>query len=300
MVSKTSGGKVIVKISIEKGAGFCFGVSKLIDMAEEILDKGEKLYCLGEIVHNEKEVKRLVDKGMQFITVEDLKELHNTSVMIRAHGEPPSTFEICEKNTISVIDGTCPIVRALQKKIKKAHESSDTDKEQILIYGKNDHPEVIGLKGQTNGKAIVINDPDQLKNTELNAGVSLFSQTTMDSEGFKEIEEALFQKSLEDPKLKVHVNNTICKHISHRQPGITEFARNNDLIIFVAGKNSSNGKILFEICKKENSNCIFISETEEVRKEWLTGYEKIGITGGTSTPDWLLSQTAEKIKKLLS
>ena len=298
MVPQIDGGKKQVNITIEEGSGFCFGVSRVIEMAEEILERGESLYCLGEIVHNEKEVKRLVDMGMKFIEVEDLNNLSDTRVMIRAHGEPPSTYEICEKNNISIVDGTCPIVKNLQKKVRKSYETSDPANEQIVIYGKKDHPEVIGLNGQTGNNSLIISKAEELENVDLKKGITLFSQTTMDSKGFQEVAMELNKRNKNSPNGKLMVKNTICNHISHRQPGIISFARNNELIIFVAGKNSSNGKILFEICKKENPNCIFISETNEIQKKWFTGYRNIGITGGTSTPEWLLKQTARKIEEI--
>lgn len=264
-------------------------------MAEEILERGEKLYCLGQIVHNEKEVKRLEDKGLQFIELEDLNNLSDTQVLIRAHGEPPSTYELCRKNNISIIDGTCPIVNKLQKNIKKAWDEMDSAKDRIIIYGKPEHPEVIGLNGQTGNQCLVVSRTDQLPvNIEVR-NLYLFSQTTMDSDGFAEVEEGITSLIGKDPEKNLISKNTICRHISHRQPGITEFAHENELIIFVAGKHSSNGKILYEICKKENPNCRFISEVEELKPEWIKGIDNIGITGATSTPEWLLREVEKKI-----
>lgn len=289
-----------MKISIDKGSGFCFGVSSVIDMAEEIIDSGQKLYCLGEIVHNEKEVSRLVRKGMTFIEVSDLKNLKNVNVLIRAHGEPPSTYELCKENNINIIDGTCPIVKKVQKRIRKTYTEQEKDDSQIIIYGKEWHPEVIGLNGQTNNSCLVVSAADQLNVADLKKNVTLFSQTTMDTDGYREIVEKINKAASEGEAKQINFNNTICKHISHRQPQIARFAKENELVIFVAGKKSSNGKILFEICKKENPKSHLVSKPEEVQKEWLNGINSIGISGGTSTPLWLLNLVAEKVRELLT
>jgi len=270
-----------VKVEIEKGSGFCFGVRKVIQMAEEILDKGQNLYCLGEIVHNEEEINRLRQKGMIFINHEDLLTLKNDTVLIRAHGEPPSTYKICEERNIAIIDGTCPIVNGLQKKISKSYNHSDPMNDQIVIYGKDTHPEVKALNGQINNSAIIIRSTKDIEKINPQKNVILFSQTTMDSEGFGELESQIRVNSNEFPDVKVEIKNTICKHISHRQPGIVDFARSHDILIFVAGRNSSNGKILFDICKKENDNSKFISEVTQLKKEWFHSANKVGIAGAT-------------------
>lgn len=285
-----------MKVSIDKGSGFCFGVTRVIELAEEILDSGKELYCLGEIVHNEKEVKRLVDKGMNFIDVSELEKLRDKHVLIRAHGEPPSTYEICNRNNLHILDGTCPIVRSLQKKVRGSYGRNDPAEHQVIIYGKNNHPEVIGLNGQTNNNCLVINNVKQIENISLKKNVSLYSQTTMDSDGYEEIVEKLKTIAAKDKNRDFNFNNTICRHISHRQPGLVDFAKNNEMIIFVAGRNSSNGKILFEICRKENPNCKFISEPAELKQEWFSKVKTVGVTGGTSTPGWLLDEVADKIK----
>lgn len=288
-----------MKISIEKGSGFCSGVTRAISMAEKVMESGQKLYCLGEIVHNEKEVRRLLDKGMEFITSDDLENLKDTNVLIRAHGEPPETYEVCERNNINIIDGTCPIVRTLQKKIRNTYLNSNREDTQIIIYGKPEHPEVIGLNGQAENKCTIIQGTDQLNNIELKDENILFSQTTMDSDGYNDLAERIKERLIKSETKKLVFNNTICKHISHRQPGIIDFARKNQLIIFVAGKNSSNGRILYEICKKENPNCKFISETDELNSKWFRGISTVGITGATSTPKWLLHQTAKEINRIV-
>ncbi len=284
-----------MKVEIEKGAGFCFGVRKVIQTAEKILDGGEKLYCLGEIVHNEEEIRRLVKKGMIFINDEELLKLNDVTVLIRAHGEPPETYQICEERNISVIDGTCPIVSALQKKISKSYKNSVSN-DQIVIYGKTVHPEVKGLNGQINNEAIIIRKPEDIQKISPDKNVILYSQTTMDSDGFNEMKNKIKENAKDNPEVNLQFNNTICNYISHRQPGIVEFARSNEILIFVAGSNSSNGKILFEICKKENNNSKFISEVGQLKKEWFHSVSAVGITGATSTPGWLLESVKEKIQ----
>ncbi len=284
-----------MKIDIEAESGFCFGVSRAIELAEDELEKGNKVYCLGEIVHNRKEVERLLSKGLVFIDHDELKELKNSKVLIRAHGEPPSTYELAGKNNLRIIDGTCPIVRKLQKRIKEKYLEDKTG--QILIYGKQDHPEVIGLNGQTEGNAVVIREPEMLSKLHLKGKVSLFSQTTMDTEGFKILSEKLSEhlESERNRNMEIEIHNTICRHISHRQPGLIRFANEHDVIIFVSGKNSSNGRILFDICKKANPESHLISESHEIRKEWFDGYESTGICGATSTPKWLLQEVYQYI-----
>jgi len=282
-----------VRISIENESGFCFGVNRAIRIAEEHLDRGEKVYCLGEIVHNEKEVNRLTSKGMVFIEREQLVDYHDIKVLIRAHGEPPYTYEIAEKNNIEIIDGTCPVVRSLQKRIRKIHEESGNLESRIYIYGKQGHPEVIGLNGQIGNEALVVRDPSEIEADTVARNAYLFSQTTMDTGGFERISAALREKY---KAAHLEINNTICSHISHREPGLRKFSKDNDLIVFVAGKNSSNGRILFEICKSENPDSYFISEPGELRSSWFIGKESTGICGATSTPLWLLEEVAMKVK----
>lgn len=284
-----------MKIDIEKGAGFCFGVKKVIQIAEDILDRGDKLYCLGEIVHNEEEINRLVKKGMIFIDDDELLNLNDVTVLIRAHGEPPETYQICKERNINVIDGTCPIVSTLQKKISRSYKNS-TDKDQIVIYGKVAHPEVKGLNGQISNKAIIIKNPEDIDKISPYKNVIMYSQTTMDSGGFAEMKNKLKANAKEHPDVNLEFNNTICSYISHRQPGLVEFARSNEILIFVAGRNSSNGKILFEVSKKENDNSKFISEVAQLKKEWFESISTVGITGATSTPGWLLEAVKEKIQ----
>ncbi len=284
-----------MKIDIEAESGFCFGVSRAIELAEEELEKGNKVYCLGEIVHNRKEVDRLQSKGLVFIEHDELKELKNSKVLIRAHGEPPSTYDLANRNNLEIIDGTCPIVKKLQKRIKEKYLEDKSG--QILIYGKEDHPEVIGLKGQTDGNAVVVKEPQMLSKLKLKGKISLFSQTTMDTEGFQILSVKLSEPAGNDRNrnVDIEIHDTICRHISHRQPGLIRFANEHDVIIFVAGKNSSNGRILFDICKKANPESHLVSECHEIRKEWFDGYESTGICGATSTPKWLLQEVSDYI-----
>ena len=288
-----------MKISIEEKSGFCFGVTRVIGIAEEILDRGETLYCLGQIVHNENEVKRLIKKGIIFIEKEDLMHLHDVKVLIRAHGEPPETYRIAKENNIELIDGTCPIVSRLQKRIREDHITGGRER-KIIIYGKKDHPEVVGLTGQTDNQALVVTNPDMLKELPLSSDISLYAQTTMDMEGFnrlrKTLEGAMKSSGLSTDNLRIH--DTICRHISHRQPGIRNFAAGNDAVIFVAGKKSSNGKVLYEVCRSVNEKSYFVSDPVEVKREWLIHAESVGICGATSTPRWLLEEVAARVDQL--
>ncbi len=285
-----------MKINIEEKSGFCFGVKRAIKLAEEALAAGENVYCLGEIVHNEKEIKRLKGKGMIFIDHSRLPSLKNKTILIRAHGEPPSTYKLAEKNNLKIIDGTCPIVSSLQQKLKSCFDTMNKEDEEIIIYGKKGHPEVIGLTGQAENNVKIIQNKEELLQTRLKKKVFLYSQTTMDTGGFKEIGSQIERSFTDGEKVIAEINNTICSHISHREPGLRRFARENDTIIFVAGLNSSNGRILYEICRSENPDTYFISEVEELQPEWLKDRINIGVSGATSTPDWQLNEVAEKIK----
>jgi 4-hydroxy-3-methylbut-2-enyl diphosphate reductase len=230
-----------------------------------------------------------------FIDHKDFESLEGKSVLIRAHGEPPQTYRIAKQRNLSLIDGTCPIVQALQIKIKKGYEAQDKTHPQILIYGKEGHPEVKGLMGQIGNDARVVKEPEDIEKLDLKSRIILYSQTTMDTEGFDKIAEAIKRNAGEGVNLQV--KNTICKHISHREPGLRKFAAENDLLIFVAGRSSSNGRVLFEICKEENPKSILISEAEEIKPEWFKkDIESVGICGATSTPGWLLEEAAGKIK----
>ncbi len=284
-------------INIEEQSGFCYGVVRIIKIAEELLKKGEEVWCLGQIVHNEAEVDRLSKLGMKFIDHEHLNSLKNTKLLIRAHGEPPATYEIARNNKLEIIEGTCPIVRKLQQKIKSEFTVANNEDEMVIIFGKAEHPEVIGLKGQTNDMAVVIKSPDEAKSLPLKKINRLFSQTTMSKSEYETIIEIL-KKRAEDSGSTLIISNSICGHVSRRKPGLEKFSAENDVIVFVGGKNSSNAKSLYEICKSVNTNTHFVSNVSEINKEWFKNANSTGISGATSTPEWQLQQIAEKIQEI--
>ena len=278
-------------INIDKKSGFCFGVVKAIAKAEEELAKGEKLYCLGDIVHNGQEVERLKNAGLITIDHKQFAKLSNVKVLLRAHGEPPSTYETARKNNITLIDASCPVVLQLQSRIKKAFENSVDS--QIVIYGKKGHAEVNGLVGQTDGKAIVIENEENLEQLDFSKDIYLFSQTTKSLDGFNRLIDKINDKNTR----KFEFFDTICRQVSNRIPNITIFAKENDIVIFVSGKKSSNGKELYEHCKKINTNTYFISNPDEVAKLTIDLTKKIGICGATSTPRWLMETVADELRK---
>jgi len=268
-------------VTIDKDSGFCFGVVYAIEMAEDILDHEDYLYCLGDIVHNDEEVRRLTDKGLRIIDHEQLKSLRNEKVLVRAHGEAPSTYELALKNELILIDASCPVVLKLQNRIKNSHDEG----EPILIFGKHGHAEVIGLQGQTDGQAIVFQDLSELDNVELPSSFTLYSQTTKSTDKFYHIKDQLLSRGYE-----VKANDTICRQVSNRYGDLEKFVVNFDKIIFVSGKKSSNGKVLYDVCKKYNDNAYFISNVEEIDLSWFNPNDKVGICGATSTPMWLMEQ----------
>ena len=280
-------------IEIDKKSGYCFGVTRAIKKAEEELKKGTPLYCLGYIVHNALEVQRLEKLGLITIDIEEFKQLKNARVLLRAHGEPPSTYEIAKQNNIELIDASCPVVLTLQKRIKtKDIESGDTT--QTVIYGKRGHAEVVGLVGQTNNKAIVIEDEHDLEKLDFTKDIHLFSQTTKPLEGFREISEMIENRMQGKAKFKSY--DTICRQVSNRVPNLKEFAKKHDIIFFVAGKKSSNGKVLFEECKKNNPNSHFISNPKEIDTTLVKENMSVGICGATSTPKWQMEEVEKIIK----
>jgi len=294
----------MVKIEIDPGAGFCFGVEQVIKTAETHLQKGEILYGLGEMVHNASEMQRLHARGLKTINHKEMLDLKPDRVLFRAHGEPPSTYELAKKHHVEIIDGTCPIVSRLQIKLKKAYESMDHNTEQLIIFGKPDHPETIGLLGQVNGDAVVVTTLEDLKKVEPGKKVILFSQTTMDPDRFSEVENSL--KDLltgipgEQEKSSFRSNCTICGQMKKRKPGLSSFAKNYDLILFVSGKNSSNGRMLYEFCKSINPVTYWISQSSEIQPEWFAGISTIGISGATSTSRDQLESVLLEAKKLTS
>jgi len=284
-----------MKVEIDKNSGFCFGVANAIKKAEEILANEEKLYCLGQMVHNDEEISRLESLGLVTITNDEFKQLHNCKVLLRAHGEPPSTYLIANKNNIQLIDATCSIVLNLQKKVKKAYQEQKANNGKVVIYGKAEHPEVISLAGQCNNEAVIVKDKSELEKINFSKPISLFSQTTNNPNNYNDITNEI-KLHLSDSNIKV--SNSICRDVSQREPGLITFAKNNKVIIFVAGKNSSNGKMLFNQCKLANKRTYYISSVDELRNEWLQNTESVGICGATSTPIWLMEKVAEKIKNI--
>lgn len=288
-----------MKVDIDKYAGFCFGVINAVKKVENELNEWGNAYCLGEIVHNQVEKERLEAIGLKTISHEQLKTIKNTRVLIRAHGEPPSTYQLATQNKIEIIDGTCPIVKKLQNKIKDFHKQNP--EYQVVIYGKKGHAEVLGLQGQVT-KSIVVQTEDDLQQINFNKAVYLVSQTTMSREGFKHISELIASQLIakhSNIESQLICNNSVCGQVANRKPKIQQFAQTHDCIVFVAGKNSSNGQQLFKACQQANQNTCFISNVDELDKAWLKNFETIGITGATSTPAWLLHKTKERIKQLL-
>lgn len=273
-------------IEIDQYSGFCFGVTRAINKAEEQLANTGHLYCLGDIVHNSNEVERLKQEGLETITHEQLKELHDVNVLLRAHGEPPETYEIARRNNIKIIDATCPVVLKLQQRIKHTY-NDEPEEPQIVIYGKRGHAEVNGLVGQTAGKALVIENIDEIDKIDYSRNVYLYSQTTKSVQELKKIIEAVKEKMQDGSELKSY--DTICRSVANRIPQIREFAKRHDLILFVCGSKSSNGKILFGECLDANPNSHLVSNETEIDPEWLKNKELIGICGATSTPMWLMN-----------
>ncbi len=290
-----------MQVIIDKNAGFCWGVVRAVEMAENELNTSGKLYSLGEIIHNPVEIERLKEKGLVTISHDDLKNVKDAKVLIRAHGEPPSTYEMAKKYGIELIDATCPVVLKLQSRIRKFY----LDGYKIVIFGKKDHPEVIGLVGQCDGNAIVIKSLEEVNNVPLQGKVVLFSQTTMSKDLFYKIKEELEKRveeliviSAEEDAVEFIAKDTICRQVSNRDDKLREFSKSVDVVVFVAGKNSSNGKVLYEICKSENPRTYFIETPKELNVEWFKDCETVGVTGATSTPQWLMEEVKKAIEKL--
>lgn len=283
----------MLNIEIDKKSGFCFGVVKAIAKAEEELAKGDVLYCLGDIVHNGQEVERLTKMGMITIDHEQFAQLHDAKVLLRAHGEPPSTYEIALQNNLTLIDASCPVVLKLQSRIKSAYEASSDKDTQIIIYGHHGHAEVKGLVGQTEGKAIVIEDESELNKIDFNKNIRLFSQTTKSLDGFNNLVKTV--SVMTDKNLNFEYSDTICRQVANRIPNITNFAQQNDIIIFVSGKKSSNGRVLFEHAKSINSDSFIVSNATELEALDIDFSKKIGICGATSTPLWQMEEVRNKL-----
>lgn len=287
-----------INIEIDDKSGFCFGVVNAIKKAEEELEKGNTLYCLGDIVHNSHEVDRLGQKGLFSIDHEQFRGLKKTKVMLRAHGEPPETYKWAAENKIEIIDATCPVVLQLQRKIKKIYDTRESAGVQIVIYGKIGHAEVNGLVGQTKGEAIVIESIDDLSKVDLTKDIRLFAQTTKSIDGLLKVVAEI--EKLKAPDTSFQYFDTICRQVSNRVPNIRKFAARHDLILFVSGKKSSNGKVLFNECLKFNTNSFLIEGSAEVKSDWLQNISSIGICGATSTPKWLMEEVESKIKELIA
>ena len=289
----------MLQIEIDNGSGFCFGVTTAIQKAEEELAKGNTLYCLGDIVHNGMECERLHQMGLITINHDDMRRLHNVKVLLRAHGEPPETYELARQNNIEIIDATCPVVLQLQKKIKRLYEANSqqpTNDSQLVIFGKNGHAEVLGLVGQTNGEAIVIEQFEDVKQLDFTRDVYLYSQTTKSLDEFQRIIEYIQQHI--SPQATFRSFDTICRNVANRMPNITAFATRHDLILFVCGRKSSNGKVLFNECLRVNPNTHLIEGPNEIDPNWLEGIHTVGICGATSTPKWLMEQCRDALLRM--
>lgn len=285
-----------IEVEIDGGSGFCFGVVTAIGSAERELGSTDTLYCLGDIVHNSLEVERLEALGLRTIDHEEFARLHDKKVLLRAHGEPPSTYETARRNHITIVDATCPVVLQLQKKIHRCFVETREKGTQIVIYGKKGHAEVNGLVGQTEGEAIVIESVDDVDKLDLSRPIALFSQTTKSLDGFRRVVETIQARISEGTDFQYY--DTICRQVANRLPNIQKFASAHDYVYFVAGRKSSNGKMLFEECRKANPNSLFISDAKEITEPLPEGVRKVGVCGATSTPKWLMEEVAEKVKRL--
>lgn len=280
--------KLNLLVEIDDSSGFCFGVVKAVNKAEESLVKGEPVYCVGQIVHNDEESERLKNKGLITVARDQLPAIKNKRVLFRAHGEPPESYQLADQNQCEIIDASCPIILKLQERIRKAYQRGD----DILIYGKKDHPEIIALVGNTEGHARVFGSMEDLEKMELPQKATLYSQTTKSLEGFRQAVNYLKEKGVE---LTVH--DTVCRQVHNREDKIAAFCKDHDKIIFIAGRNSSNGKVLFNVCHKNNTNAFFVSSIDDISKEWFLPGEKVGVCGATSTPLWQMQTIKERLSQ---
>lgn len=288
-------------IHIDEKSGYCFGVRRAIEKAEKELEKNGKLYCLGDIVHNKTELERLKSKGLIVINDDQYSQLHDCTVLIRAHGEPPITYDIARKNNIQLIDASCQVVVKIQERIRNLFQNDTTC--QIVIFGKKEHPEINGLNGQTNNRAIIVTTHDDLNCLDFTNPIHLYSQTTMPLAEFYRLVDEIKKRMRQvntDPDHMLFVNDTVCRQVANRIPHLQQFAKQNDVIIFSSSKESSNGKLMFDAIKKVNPNSYFVSNIDELKKEWFVDIEKVGICGATSTPRWAMEQVAEQIRHLIS
>lgn len=290
-------------IETDRHSGFCFGVQNAVEIAEDALRNGEKVFSLGQIVHNDMEVERLSSLGLVSIHHDQFRNLKNCKVLIRAHGEPPETYRIAEENNIEIIEATCPIVRRLQSKIRQSWNKISEKGGQVVIFGKPGHAEVVGLQGQINNQGILVSSISEITKIDVTRPVYLFSQTTMSVSDFDELagklKSQMAEKGINDVANHLIINKTICGQVSNREPHLIAFAEKHDVIIFVSGRESSNGRMLYSICRSVNPDTHFISVPEEISAGWFTGKKSAGICGATSTPKWLIEMTREKIIELL-
>ncbi|MDQ1296285.1 MAG: 4-hydroxy-3-methylbut-2-enyl diphosphate reductase [Bacteroidota bacterium] len=289
-------------VEIDKKSGFCFGVQNAVGIAEEALSKGERVFSLGPIVHNDKEVERLSALGLVYIDHDEFNNLKDCKVLIRAHGEPPETYLVAKQNNITIIEATCPIVRQLQSRILDIWKKSKENRGQIVIFGKSGHSEVVGLLGQTENEGILISTHEDLHKIDITRPVWLFAQTTMSKRDYAQIAEMIRSKMKEeginDPDKLLHVNNTICGQVSNRESHLRSFAEKHDILIFVSGRESSNGKMLYAVCKNKNHETYFVSSPEEINVEWFKGKKSVGVCGATSTPKWLIEKVYDFISTI--
>lgn len=291
-----------MQVTIDKNSGYCFGVEFAIKMAEDEMENSDQLYCLGDIVHNDMEVRRLREKGLIVIDRDQLQELSNCKVLIRAHGEPPETYKTAIENNIELIDASCPVVLKLQHRVKTAFDKMERENGQIVIYGKKGHAEVIGLTGQTLEKAIVVMEDSDLEKIDYQRPVTLFSQTTKSTKGFYELSQKI-EKRIKQSKgdlnsMDFNANDSICRQVSNREPQLQRFAQENDVILFVSGKKSSNGKALHQVCLSENPRSYFIENETELDLGWFHPGDKVGICGATSTPMWLMERVKSHVEAM--
>jgi len=289
-----------MEIKIDSNSGYCFGVEYAIQMAEDKMENGEGLYCLGDIVHNNMEIQRLTKKGLKIISHDEIQDLHDCKVLIRAHGEPPETYKIALKNNITLIDASCPVVLKLQNRVKHSYDTIKNQKGQVVVYGQKGHAEVIGISGQTLNEAIIVTTEEDLDLIDFTRPIAFYSQTTKSTAGFYKmkslIEERISKMGFNASDEKVFdANDSICRQVSNREPQLQKFAKENDIIIFVSGKKSSNGKALYNVCKQENKYSYFIENETELEQDWFTSAQSVGICGATSTPMWLMQNVADSI-----
>lgn len=288
-------------VEIDENSGYCFGVEFAIQMAEDEMAEGQELYCLGDIVHNSMEVERLYNKGLRTITRDELKNLKDCKVLIRAHGEPPETYQTAINNNIELVDASCPVVLKLQNRVKNAYDLTKNKEGQLVIYGKPGHAEVIGLTGQTSNEAIIITGPDDLGKIDFTKPITLFSQTTKSTQGFYSIKEEIEKRISDTGQLSIaddfSANDSICRQVSNREPHMVKFSQKHDVIIFVAGRKSSNGKALHNVCLQNNPRSYFVESEKEIDPNWIEATDSVGICGATSTPTWLMEQVANFLQQ---